>query len=55
MQNEERRNPAWDPAKRLIFDPAPTMSLRGSVPTLTTEARRAEFDGVGGRGIKSVL
>ena len=38
MQNGERRNPAREPAKRLIFDSAPTMSLRG--PVLTFTARR---------------
>ena len=32
-----------------IFDEATTMSLRGPVPTPTSEARRAEFDGTDGR------
>ena len=40
MQNGKRWNPAREPAKRLIFDPAPTMSLRGPGLTIYQRGRR---------------
>ena len=45
MQNEERRNPARKPAKRLIFDPAPTMSLRGPGLSIYHRGRRPSLMG----------
>ena len=45
MQNCERRHPARERAKRIIFDKAPTVTLWGSVLGIfTREARRAEFE-----------
>ena len=45
MQNSERRHPARERAKRIIFDKAPTVTLWGSVLGIfIREARRAEFE-----------
>ena len=51
MQNSERRHPARERAKRIIFDKAPTVTLWGSVLGIVIrEARRANLNGIDGMG-----